>query len=86
MWNKVSDSIEKEIDGELMYNKTFLKAKIKTYDDQTTDFSDKEMSKGGSGHISLAVITINSVLEKDDKYYPRAFWKECKYVEKEKSQ
>ena len=73
MWNKVSDSIEKEIDGELMYNKTFLKAKIKTYDDQTTDFSDKEMSKGGSGHISLAVITINSVLEKDDKYYPRAF-------------
>ena len=28
MWNKVSDSIEKEIDGELMYNKTFLKAKI----------------------------------------------------------
>ena len=73
MWNKVSDSIEKEIDGELMYNKTFLKAKIKTYDDETTDFSDKEMSKGGSGHISLAVITINSVLEKDDKYYPRAF-------------
>ena len=73
MWNKVSDSIEKEIDGELMYNKTFLKAKIKTYDDQTTDFSDKEMSKGGSGHISLAVITINSVLEKDDKYYPQAF-------------
>lgn len=73
MWNKVSDSIEKEIDGELMYNKTFLKAKIKTYDDETTDFSDKEMSKGGSGHISLAVITINSVLEKDDKYYPRVF-------------
>ena len=44
------------------------------------------MSKGGSGHISLVVITINSVLEKDDKYYPQAFWKECKYVEKEKSQ
>ena len=31
------------------------------------------MSKGGSGHISLAVITINSVLEKDGKYYPQAF-------------
>ena len=76
MWNKVGGSIEKEIDGELMYNKTFLKAKIKTYDDETTDFSDKEMSKGGSGHISLAVITINSVLEKDDKYYPQAFGKE----------
>ena len=73
MWNKVGGSIEKEIDGELMYNKTFLKAKIKTYDDETTDFSDKEMSKGGSGHISLVVITINSVLEKDDKYYPQAF-------------
>ena len=73
MWNKVGGSIEKEIDGELIYNKTFLKAKIKTYDDETTDFSDKEMSKGGSGHISLAVITINSVLEKDDKYYPQAF-------------
>ena len=35
-----------------------------------------------SNHTCLAVISLNSALKKDDNYYPLAFLKECKYIEK----
>ena len=38
---KVSTSIKKEFSGELVYNKKFLKIKIKSYGDEATDFCDK---------------------------------------------
>ena len=41
------------------------------------------MSKAGSNHACLAVITIDSTLKKDKNYYPQVFLKECKYIEKE---
>ena len=44
IWNKVSNTIEKEIDWELLiYNKIFLKTKIRSDDDQATDFFDKDI-------------------------------------------
>ena len=47
-----------------------------------TDFYDKEIPKLNSNHTCLAVITLDSVLKKDDSYYPQVFLKECKYIEK----
>ena len=35
-----------------------------------------------SNHICLAVISLQSVLKKDENYYPQVFLKECKYIEK----
>ena len=77
---KVSADIEKEIDSELFYNKEFLKTKIKSHGDEVTDFYDKKIPKVDSNHTSLAVITLDSVLKKDDNYYPLVFLKECKYI------
>ena len=34
-----------------------------------------------SNHICLAVISLQSVLKKDENYYPQVFLKECKYIE-----
>ena len=42
VWNELSDRIKKKkIDSELIYNKTFLKTKIKSYSDEATNFQDK---------------------------------------------
>ena len=42
VWNELSDRIKKKkIDSELIYNKTFLKTKIKSYSDEGTNFQDK---------------------------------------------
>ena len=75
IWYKVNANITKEFDSEPVDNKIFLKTKIKSYDDEATDFY--------SNHSSLVVILINSVFKKDENYYPQVFLKECKYNEKD---
>ena len=47
IWDKVNADIKKELDSEPVYNKNFLKTKIKSYGEEVTDFYDKNNSKGG---------------------------------------
>ena len=59
-----------------MYNREYLKAKIKSTGNEATDFYDKNISKVGSNHTCLTVISLDSALKKDDNYYPEVFLKE----------
>ena len=43
IWNKISNSINKDFGSEPIHNKIFLKTKIKPYGERTTDFHDKEI-------------------------------------------
>ena len=45
IWDKVSIDVKKEFDCKPVYNKTFLKTKIKSSGDEATDFYDKEIPK-----------------------------------------
>ena len=45
IWDKVSIDVKKEFDCKHVYNKTFLKTKIKSSGDEATDFYDKEIPK-----------------------------------------
>ena len=49
--------IKKEFDSEPVYNKLFLKTKIKSHDDKVKDFYDKDISKVDSNHTGLAEIS-----------------------------
>ena len=44
IWDKVSADIRKEFDSEPVYNKNYLKTKIKSHGDEVTDFYDKKNS------------------------------------------
>ena len=68
--DKVSADIKKEFDSKPVHNKKCLKAKIKSNNDETTDFHNKEIPKAGSNYIYLAVIKVDSTLKKDENYYP----------------
>ena len=57
-----------------------LKTKIKFYVDEVTDFFDNKISKVDSNHTFLAVISLDSALNKDRNYYPQVFLKECKLL------
>ena len=35
-----------------------------------------------SNHTCLVLISLDSVLNKDENYYPQVFLNECKYIEK----
>ena len=65
--DKVSADIKKEFDSEPVYNKKFLKTKIKSHDDEVTDFYYKKIPKVDSNHTCLAVISLDSPHKKDDK-------------------
>ena len=42
IWGKVSADIKKEFDNKPVYNKSYLKTKIKIHGDEVTDFYDKK--------------------------------------------
>ena len=44
VWNDITNSIKQELDSEAIFNKRFLKTKIKSYSDEATDFHDKEIT------------------------------------------
>ena len=60
-----------------------MKTKIKSYGDDARDFHDREIPKAGSNCTSLAVITIDSALKRDESYYPQVLLKYCKWIKKE---
>ena len=65
--------MEKELDRQPVYNKEFLKTKIKSHDDEVTDSYDKEIPIVDSNHTCLIM---DSALKEDANYYPQAFLKE----------
>ena len=81
IWDKVSTDMKKEFDRNPVYNKKFLKTKIKSHGDEVTDFYDKETPKVRSNHACLAVLILSSALKKDENYYQQVFLKECKDIE-----
>ena len=68
VWDKVNADIKKESDP--VYNKEFLKTKIKSLGDEVTDLYDKKIPKVDSIHICLAIISLDSALKKDENYHP----------------
>ena len=63
-WGKICSDIRNEFDSEPVCDKNFLKTKIKSHGDETTDFHDNEMSKVGSDHTCLAVTNVDSSRKK----------------------
>ena len=82
IWDKVSANIKKEFDSQPVYEINILKTKIKSYDDEVTDFSDKEIPKVDSNHTCLARISLDSALNKNENYCLQVFLIECKYIKK----
>ena len=81
IWDKVNADIN--LIANLFMIKAILKAKIKSYSDEATDFHNNEYPKAGPNPTCLAVITIDTALKKEENFYPQVFLKECKYIEKE---
>ena len=50
IWDKVCTDIRKEFDSKPVYNKNYLKTKIKSHADEVTDFKTKKFPKFDSNH------------------------------------
>ena len=72
MGNQNAD-IKIEFHREVVYNKRFLKSKTKPHGDEGRDFCNKKIRKVDSNHTCLAVISLDSALQKDNSYYRPVF-------------
>ena len=71
IWDKVSAHIKKEFDSKPVYNKNYLKTKIKSHGNEVADFCDTK--KLDPNHTCLAAISLDSALKKNDNYSPQVF-------------
>ena len=62
IWDNVSTDVKKEFDSDSVYNKKFLKTKIRSHGGEVTDFYDKEISEVNSNNTWLAVISLDCAL------------------------
>ena len=51
----------------------FVKTKIESCGEEVTDFHDKRVPKVESNHTCLAVISLDSAMNKDRNYYLQVF-------------
>ena len=71
---KFEKSLKKEFATEPMYNKKYLKAKIKSYNGKiNTNFHDNKIQKEDSQFLSLSVILIDSVFRAGKNYHLQVF-------------
>ena len=83
IWEKISNLMNIEFDSEPVYgdNDKYIKTKIKMYEDRvTTNFQGRKGPKENVSYKCLSLITLDSVIRVNKKYYPQTLLEECKYV------
>ena len=83
IWNNIRGLINKNIDSEPVYNNKYINTKIKLYNnDIKTNFHDenniREVPKENCAYKCLSLISLDSVIQTNKKYYPQTFLEECK--------
>ena len=77
IWEKVKNIIQKELDRETVYNKKYLRTKIKCDNGKiNTNFHNNKIPKEGSQFICLSIILIDSVFRTGKNYYPQVLLEE----------
>ena len=74
--------MNKNFDSEPAYgdNDKYIKTTIKSYGDKiNTNFQGKKIPKENASYDCFSLITLDSVVRANKKYYPQALLEECKY-------
>ena len=82
IWGRVSSLIDKTIDSKPVYGdrSEYIKTKINSFGHKTnTNFQGKKVPKESSSYKGLFLITVDSVIKANKKYYAEALLEECKY-------
>ena len=81
-WERVSNFLSVKLDIQPVYgdNGKDIKTKIKFYEDKVnTNFQGKKIPKENASYKCLSLITLDSVIRANKKYYHQALLEESKY-------
>ena len=87
VWGKGSILMNIEFYSELVYgnNEKYIKKKVKSYGDKVnTHFQDKKIPKGNVSYNCLSLVTLDSFIRVNKKYYPQTLLREYKHEIKKK--
>ena len=80
IWHVIKNKLGIKFHGEAIYEKKYLKAKIREFDgDIKTNFLGNGLPKENMNYACIAWITIDSVIRINKKNYPQVYVEECKY-------
>ena len=80
IWNVIKFKLGIKFHSEPIYEKKYLKAKIRKFDDDIkTNFLGNGLPKENMYYTCIACITIDSVIKMNKKNYPQVYLEECKY-------
>ena len=79
--DKISNLLNKAFDNIPVYDNKFIRTKKKIYSDRiNTNFHGNVILEDNECCVSFSVISLDSVVNIDEKYYPHVFLEECKYA------
>ena len=84
IWEKVEKLMKIDFESKPVYgdDDKYIKAKIKTYEKSIiTNFHNKKTPKEKASCKCLSIITIDSVIKANEKYYPQTLLEEFKYIQ-----
>ena len=80
IWDVVKNKLGIKFHSEPIYEKTYLKAKVREFDgDIKINFLGNGLPKENMYYTCLACITIDSAMKMNQKNYPQVYLEECKY-------
>ena len=83
IWSELNVTIGKNIYKDQVFEKKYMKTKIKSYNNTITEDFNGKAPTDGIKWICLSAIVINSVVKLGKNYYSQTFLEECKYKIKE---
>ena len=86
--NKIQKKITKtqgfKLDKQPVYDKRYIKTKLKIYDDKVNTIFQTIKFKKKTHYSCNAAICIDSVLKLNKESYPQVYLEQCKYRQKKK--
>ena len=84
IWEKISDLIDKKFDSDPVYNNKYINTKIRSYNnDIITNFHNtdkkKKLSEKNKAYKCMSLISLDSIIKINKKYYPQTLFQECAY-------
>ena len=84
IWNVIKNKLGIKFHGEPIYEKKYLKAKLREFEGEIkTNFLDNGTPKGNMYYICIACIAIDTVMKMNKRNYLQVYLEECKYKIKE---
>ena len=85
IWEKISNLINKNFDSDPVYKDKYINRKIRSYNnDIITNFRNidnkiNKLPEENKSYKCISLISLDSIIKVDKKYYPQTLLQECVY-------